>query len=205
MHDEAGRANGNDVASIGDNPVAEQISLVTVPIADHHLVANFCCAKSQRVEQFLRQDCRPLLRINYARVFVLPDLENPSKILGYYSLSAAHVERDLLNNKHRGSLPAFPAPMALLGFMGRDDSAPKGKLGPVLIQDAARRVHRSNDVGMWGLMLNAENEELVPWYEKAGFKRVPPEKTSPHVPRLMYAPLKAFLPELNYAPSTLKD
>ena len=75
--------------------------------------------------------------------------------------------------------------------MGRDDNAPKG-LGAALIVDAARRVSRITALGIWGLMLDAENDGLVAWYEKIGFKRARPLKDGPPS-KLMYGPLKSFL------------
>lgn len=134
--------------------------------------------------------------MGYTRVFVLPYAENSLRVMGYYSLSAGHIERALMSNKFRNTLPRFPAPMALLGHMGRDDHAEPGKWGRVLIQDAARRISRVMHLGIWGLMLNAETDGLVPWYAKAGFKTTPPEKADQHNPRLMYGPLKNFLPEI---------
>jgi hypothetical protein len=50
--------------------------------------------------------------------------------------------------------------MALVGFMGRCDSAPQG-IGESLIVDAARGVHRSQDIVAWGLMVDSEGG-LVP-------------------------------------------
>ena len=82
-----------------------------------------------------------------------------------------------------------------IGFMGRDDRAPRG-LGAGLIVDAARRVYRNPDITAWGLILDAEggsgNPSLVRWYESVGFTSA---KTLPGV---MYGPLKRFPPELHY-------
>lgn len=85
--------------------------------------------------------------------------------------------------------------MARIGYLGRDDNARKG-LGAMLVQDAARRASRITDLGIWGLMLDAETEALVAWYEAAGFKRVRPPKEGAH-PLVMYGPFESFLPELN--------
>ncbi len=82
--------------------------------------------------------------------------------------------------------------MALLGYMGRCDGAPKG-LGGVLIVDAARRAHRQTDIPARGLALEPEggraNVKLWQWYQDAGFK---PAKTL----ELMYAPYENLMPEL---------
>ena len=87
-------------------------------------------------------------------------------------------------------------PMARVGYLGRDDKTEKG-LGKMLVQDSARRVSRIVDLGIWGLMLDAEVEPLVKWYEAAGFQRVRPPKDPQAVhPLIMYAPFKNFLPEL---------
>jgi hypothetical protein len=84
--------------------------------------------------------------------------------------------------------------MVRIGFMGRDDFAPKG-FGSSLIVDAARRVHRNQDIAAWGLVLEAEggpeNPKLWNWYKDQGFK--PCRGAHPHS---IYGPLSAFLPEL---------
>jgi hypothetical protein len=88
----------------------------------------------------------------------------------------------------------YPAPMVRIGFMGRDDSSPKG-FGAALLVDAARRVYRNGDIAAWGLVLESENgpdnKKLWEWYKAQGFK--PCRGAHPHS---MYAPLSAFLPEL---------
>jgi hypothetical protein len=78
--------------------------------------------------------------------------------------------------------------------MGRDKNAPKG-FGAALIVDAARRVHRNQDIAAWGIVLESDggpdNKKLWGWYEAQGLK--PCRGSHPHS---MYGPLSAFLPEL---------
>ncbi len=45
--------------------------------------------------------------------------------------------------------------MVRIGFMGRDDSAPK-TFGAALLVDAARRIHRNPDIAAWGLVLESD-------------------------------------------------
>jgi len=88
--------------------------------------------------------------------------------------------------------------MMLIGFMGKDDRAPKG-LGSALIVDAARRVHRNPDLAAWGLMLDAEGgpgTKLWTWYESQGFRQVKVTESSKTPPGVMYGALKKLLPEL---------
>jgi hypothetical protein len=83
--------------------------------------------------------------------------------------------------------------MALIGFLGRDDRAPKELgLGRVLILDAALRIQRCEDMPAWGLYLDAETEGVANWYEtKCGFKRTASN------PLVMYASLWSLLPKSN--------
>ena len=123
---------------------------------------------------------------NYSKVFVWPDPADPTKVWGYYTLSAARVERQELINRYEKKVPkGLPVPVALIGYMGRSDDAPKG-LGAALIYDAAVRVGQNKDVGAWGLALDAENEGLGVWYAKQGFVAAKSK------PLFMYGPLSAF-------------
>jgi GNAT superfamily N-acetyltransferase len=134
---------------------------------------------------------------NYCRVFIAAKPNDPTQIWGYYTLSAALIVKEQLSNadKKRASRDylGYPAPMVCIGFMGRDDTAPRG-LGSALIVDAARRVHRNGYIAVWGLVLKSEggptNRGLWGWYEKQGFKAC--RKTS----NSMYGALSAFIPEL---------
>ena len=81
--------------------------------------------------------------------------------------------------------------------MGRDDRTEK-TLGAALLVDAARRVYRNQDIAAWGLVLEPEdgekNAKLWKFYADQGFKkcRMPAGARFQSV----YAPLSAFLPEL---------
>jgi len=140
------------------------------------------------VEAFLRDECSDLVEKNYCRVFVWPDPEDRSRILGYYSLSACLVARAELNNRFQRRAPkGIPVPMALIGYMGKTEGATQG-LGPLLIQDAAKRVARITDIGIWGLCLDAENQKLAEWYEeKIGFTPARAKAL------FLYGPLQTFL------------
>jgi hypothetical protein len=61
--------------------------------------------------------------------------------------------------------------------------------------DAARRVHRNDDIAAWGLVLESKggpgNKKLWDWYQKRGFRPCKKAEST------MYGPLSAFLPELH--------
>jgi hypothetical protein len=196
MHADTGVAERSDDRS-GEAPREDAPPLGTVPLDDSHRTAEFKCTKSARVERFLHADFRDMLKHNYCKVFVWPDKDDPGRILGYYSLSASTVQRSLLSGSIQKKVPGgIPAPVVLLGFMGKTDGVDKG-FGRVLIYDAALRAVRiAEHVGVWGMALDAENQGLANWYEKVGFSRVKKPPGTPEEaedPLFMYARLDRLL------------
>jgi hypothetical protein len=169
--------------------------LNTVPLSSAHRMADFQCARSERVQKFFTTEWPELGPLHYCRAFVWPDPDDPTRILGYYTLSAAVIVRaDLKSGDNKRMPRGIPVPVALIGFLGRDDRAQK-KLGSALLYDAALRVSMIEDIGIWGLALDAENhgieadqDKLVLWYRKMGFKSTKLD------PFRMYGPLSAFVP-----------
>jgi hypothetical protein len=116
-----------------------------------------------------------LLAHDYCKVFVLPNPADATEILGFYSLSPVCLPRTNATGSDQKRIPGgIPVPMMLLGFMGKNDGAPQG-LGGSLIIDAARRVYQNPELAAWGLMLEAEGgpgTKLWEWYVKQGFKQI---------------------------------
>ena len=195
MHEDTGAADGVDATSPSKaTEVYQEPSLATVPFQEgFHRSQNFSCPKSARVEKFLREDRRRLAGPRLANIFVLTDSNDAQRILGYYCLSAGHIERDMVSNRLKRDIPRTIAPMALLGFMGRDESSQKG-VGEILLADAAIRLSRPQDLAVWGIMLHAENRELARWYAAKGFKNTPEDRVDSRNELLMYAPLDSLLP-----------
>jgi hypothetical protein len=202
MHSDATTANEVDSEGGGANPQpVQQDSLITVPVNPAHRLNDFACTNSERVAGFFAKEM-PVLVPNYCRLFIAPNPADPTHVWGFYTLSAALLMKQNLTGSDEKRVAknymGYPAPMVRIGFMGRDDSAPKG-FGAALIVDAARRVHRNGDIAAWGLVLEseggAENAKLWKWYEAQGFKAC--RGSHPHS---MYGSLTAFLPELQPAP-----
>jgi hypothetical protein len=103
----------------------------------------------------------------------------------------------LTNTQRRRVIGSIPVSMMRVGFMGRDDRAPPG-LGGVLLIDAARRVHRSEDTNAWALTLDAEggpsNTGLFTRYKRIGFIALRDAEGAET--GAMYCPLDSLLPEL---------
>lgn len=193
MHEQsASPDSSNDGIPQQAAAVPAKLQVATVQLdGDFHCCHKFQCGKSERVSRFMHSD-RHRLAGPLAKIFVLESPEDKTKILGYYCLAAGQIERDWLSNRQAKQIPRDIAPMALLGFMGKHDGAVRGT-GEILLADAAIRVSNS-DLGVWGMMLHAENERLAIWYGERGFKTAPPDKVGEKNKLLMYAPLASLLP-----------
>src|SRR5216683_8285159 len=128
MHEESGKADRGK--SAGGNVVAESVRqepLATVALAASHRTADFVCGKSSRVSGFFANECPHWIQHNYCRVFVLPNPKDPDEIWGYYTISPSLLLRVAATGSDQRRIPkGLPIPMALIGFMGRHDGAPKG-------------------------------------------------------------------------------
>jgi hypothetical protein len=176
MHDGTTESDAerNSGARIAEEIFEEERELATAPLRDYHDTLGFRCRRSSRVEGFFAREWPELKRRNYCKVFVLEDPADSRKILGYYTLSSAVLEKEKMSRSDERRSFGFHPPMALIGFMGRSDESEKG-LGGLLLVDAARRVLRISDLGIWGLVLEPERgngieNPLARFYRDMGFK-----------------------------------
>lgn len=94
----------------------------------------------EQVDNFLQKTAGKLLKGGTARVFVMVDpSENPSHILGFYSISAHSVNHGELSNRYRRyALPGGSIPAAFIGMMGVAQAAQGQGLGSLLLADALK-------------------------------------------------------------------
>lgn len=200
MHKVGATADGKDegggsqVQGIGDQQV------VIERLGDHHRIADFVCkakAKSDRVERFLQSQAGKYEGSGFARLYVACPAADAGKVLGYYSLSAAAVRYQAvpLSGSQQKKVPGhIDFPMAKLGYMGKSDDCQVAKLGELLLVDAVARLKKSEAIGVWGIILDAElgdpkdpawkppadpkADKLVKWYSDRGFQSLVDQPTS---------------------------
>lgn len=103
-------------------------------------------------------------------VFVLVDDAAPSKILGFYTLSAAQVNVQKLSDAERKKLPRYPVPCFRMGRIARSIESRGARLGEVLLGCAVDRcLHARTLVGAYALLVDAKDEESKSFYERYGF------------------------------------
>jgi hypothetical protein len=197
MHDKTGQTIESDDRSRQIASTAGLEPLGTVPLTAAHNVQAFI-SRSGRIQHFIRSEALDYVAKRYASVSVWPDADDPTKIMGFYSLAPFSVERAELNNRYSRpskTIPGIPVPMGLIGYLGRSPDSPRG-FGAVLINDAAKRAARSLDFPVWGLCLHPEdaNERLIERYTEIGFFSGMGWTRDQAKRLLMYAPLEALLP-----------
>jgi predicted GNAT family N-acyltransferase len=105
-------------------------------------------------------------------VFVLVDDAAPSKILGFYTLSAAQVGVQQLSDTERKKLPRYPVPCFRMGRLACSTESRGTGLGKILIGCAVDRcLHARSLVGAYALLVDAKDEKAKSFYERYGFIR----------------------------------
>ena len=103
-------------------------------------------------------------------VFVLVDDAAPSKMLGFYTLSAAQVDVRQLSDVERKKLPRYPVPCFRMGRLARSSESRGAGLGEVLIGCAVDRcLHARRLVGAYALLVDAKDAQAKSFYERYGF------------------------------------
>jgi hypothetical protein len=84
------------------NLAVENEAVVTVRFdPSRHNTDDFRCARSERIQGFFKNECPRFLERNYCRVFILPDQAEPSRILGFYTLSPGLVVKNEVSAQHQ--------------------------------------------------------------------------------------------------------
>jgi len=106
-----------------------------------------------------------------ATSFVLVDSDQPARILGYYSLSAASLDFERLGDSDRKGLPTYPIPAVRIGRLASSASARGMGLGELLLQNAIKRVLQArNTLGVYAVVVEAKDASAEAFYRKYGFR-----------------------------------
>jgi len=133
-------------------------------------------------------------RRGIGKAFVLrspPGAPDLPAVIGFYTLSMAALERTALPVSTQKGVPAYPMPVALIGRFAIDRRAQRQGFGRVLLQDALERVLAvSEDIGCFGVLVDAKNGAAVAFYRSTGFEPTAPEPGA--FPCRMFLPMKTL-------------
>lgn len=134
-----------------------------------HDRANFHCGEPA-LDDYLQKYAAQQNAKGISTVFVLVDHSQPSKILGFYTLSAAQIGVQQLSETERKKLPRYPIPCFRMGRLARHIEHHGAGLGELLIGCAVDRcLHARSLVGAYALLVEAKNQKAKLFYEHYGF------------------------------------
>jgi len=138
------------------------------PLSKRHDRKQFNCAAPE-LNAWFQQRARQDQDRHVAAVFVLSPVEQPTRVAGFYTLSANSILLDDLPGEVSRKLPRYPiVPAILIGRLARDVQFPG--IGPALLMDAVRRAaSHSNEIAAAAIVVDAKDDRAARFYSRFGF------------------------------------
>lgn len=137
-------------------------------IARHHNRKAFDCGEPM-LNEYLRRYARQNHTSGGAKTFVAVPLDEPVRVLGYYSLSPAEVSIDRVPERVRQGHGRYPLPGFRLARLAvARDHQDQGLGGQLLLSAGERCLAAASEVGGVVLLIDAMNDAVVRWYEEFG-------------------------------------
>ena len=139
--------------------------------AGKHRLKDFSCEEPELTE-FLQHLALPEMAGRSSACFVLVTKADPSRVIGFYTLSAATISLAKLPPELTAQLPKYPnLPATLLGRLARDRGFRGAGLGELLLVSALRRALISTgSIGSVAVVTDPKNSRAEAFYKKYGFR-----------------------------------
>src|SRR5690348_15086819 len=137
-----------------------------------HNRSDFDCGKPALNEWLLRT-ARQHQEKGISQTFVAVEASSPTKVLGFYALSACEVVTEELPDEVAKKLPR-KMPAVKLGRLAVDRAVQGQGLGELLLMDAIHRTCNVREhIGAFALFVDAKDDEAAAFYAKYGFIALP--------------------------------
>jgi len=123
---------------------------------------------NQSLDLYLTTRSGQELRQNIAFPYVMT-LDDESRVLGYYTLSATSVPLDSLPKTIAKITRYDVVPAVLIGRLAIDKSLQGQGAGKLLLIDALRRIGRSSDFAILVVVVDPKDQDVIQFYQKFGF------------------------------------
>ncbi|NEP14611.1 MAG: GNAT family N-acetyltransferase [Symploca sp. SIO2C1] len=150
-----------------------------------HARKGFDCGKTA-LNQFLQRTARQHIQKGLSRTFVLVDDEQPSVIIGFFTLSLCEVRVECLPPRWAKKYPSIVPGVKLARLAVSLDWQRQG-IGSILLIEAMKRaLVIAENAGVIGLFVDAKDISAKAYYERYGF-----EGTKER-PLLLFLPLSSL-------------
>jgi GNAT superfamily N-acetyltransferase len=140
-------------------------------IAKHHDRNAFDCGDAA-LNEFLRRYARQTHEQGGAKTFVAVPDDEPTRVLGFYTLSPVSVAYARTPEIIKRGLARHDVPAFRLGRLAVDRTVQHQGLGGQLLLAAGRRcLCAAQEVGGVALLIDAKHDAVATWYESYGALR----------------------------------
>lgn len=161
-------------------------NLVIEPLCSTHDRPSFQCGETS-LDYYIKKQAKQDVKRRVSRVFVARESNEPSIIVGYYTLSTLSIELNHLPQLLARKLPKHPVPAALIGRLAVSQQIQGSGVGKLLIADAIKRVLSvSDEIAIYAMVVDAINEGAGRFYQQFGFLPLNTES------QRLFLPLKSF-------------
>jgi len=141
------------------------------PFSAHHDRAAFSSGV-EPLDRYLKAQAGQDSRRKVASCFILTRVDEPSQVLGYYTLSALSIALTDLPSSIVKRLPRYPTvPATLMGRLATDSRHRGKRLGELLLFDACSRVLRS-EIATFALVVDAKDAAAERFYTRYRFLKL---------------------------------
>jgi GNAT superfamily N-acetyltransferase len=144
-----------------------------VPLARDHQLEQFDSG-AEDLDRWLTRFALVADAAGTARTYVLAA---ERRVLGYYALAPAAVDRVDLPERHARGTPRHPIGVILLARLAIDRTVQRQGYGKALVADAGIRALQAADlIGARALLVHARDDDAARFYERLGFLRSPTDE-----------------------------
>jgi len=161
------------------------MSYQTILLNSSHQKNDFDCGK-EMLNSYLQRQANQDMQRHLSVCFVI--VSKNDLVRGYYTLSNASIERDLIPDDLKIKLPKSYSnlPVTLLGRLARDINEEGARLGETLLLDALKRCFdASATIGSLAVVVDPIDEESKNFYLNYGFILLPDSQK-------MFLPMKTI-------------
>jgi GNAT superfamily N-acetyltransferase len=140
------------------------------PLEQGHDVSRFDCGV-EPLNDYLRKYAYLNHQNRSARTYVTT---RGRRVVGYYTLAAGSVSRELAPRRVAQGLGKYPVPVILLARLGVDASEQGKGLGKALLKDAILRALQAAEIiGSRAILTHAKDDKAMAFYRQYGFEPSP--------------------------------